>query len=91
MREVNHIIGSTRTLATAILVVEWLREHAPLKSKVHKDLIRYRPRGEVSEASGWWFCDIIIVSNTTWEPPMEVSGEYVRLCMAFVAGRGEIW
>ena len=90
---VRHKIGCTRTIETAILVCEYLRATcASPHSIVHPDRIRYHFTDPTPQ-NGWWSADIIV---DTYEPNEMLKMDnaltmMVRICRAFVAGRGEIW
>lgn len=88
---VNHIVGSTRTIKTAVLVVAYLRERcAQPHSKVHPDQIKYRFKNP-NPANGYWSADIIIETASIVGVSLEDSSLFVNVCRAFVAGCGEVW
>lgn len=93
MAECNHIIGHTRTIRTAVLVVEYLRTRkADPHSLVHKDSIRYRFKDPTKE-NGFWSADIFVVTfNDKYDSNLEAAiNSMIEPCRAFVAGAGEIW
>lgn len=83
---VNHIIGSARTIQTAVLVVAYLQKRIPHGCKVHPDQIRYRFQDPTPE-NGWWSAEIMVVNHSFGFEADVLIG----LCRAFVAGRGETW
>jgi hypothetical protein len=92
-RPTRYSIGSTRTIATAVLVVEYLRRrHGAPHSKIHPDAFSYVFK-EPNPANGWWSADIIVTTyNHECDPQLDKDiNQAVDLCRAFVAGAGEIW
>jgi hypothetical protein len=85
---VSHIIGCARTIQTAVLVVAYLQARlGQPQTSVQRDRISYRFKEPTAE-NGWWVADIIV----KYEPlSLKESSQFVDLCRAFVAGRGEIW
>jgi hypothetical protein len=89
MSDVRHKIGSTRTVRTAVMVVEYLSGAlGHPHTSIHSDRIRYQFT-EPSERNGFWLADIIVEAPTDWS--LDESREFVACCRAFVAGAGEIW
>lgn len=86
---INHIIGHTRTIQTAVLVVEYLRRRCGNLKGLHGDMFEYRFKNPTSE-NGNWSADIIVVTHAT-ALDLEVSSKLCETCRAFVAGRGEVW
>lgn len=86
-RKVRHIVGATRTIRTAVLVCEYLRDKccAP-HSTVPRDLIKYEFERPCTE-NGYWSAKILIDGNLEYAE----SARFVETCRAFVAGAGEIW
>lgn len=78
------IIGNTKTIHTAILVVEYLKKRlGNPHSDIAKENITYR---EIPNGEPWKFEIGVIV-----EMNLKDSNAFVDNCRAFVAGRGEIW
>jgi hypothetical protein len=88
VRQLNHIVGSTRTIQTAVLVVEYLSGRT---SALHRDRFSYRFK-DPTEQNGWWSADILVTTygDESLKFDAEIS-KLVELCRAFVAGRGEVW
>ncbi len=86
----RHIIGCCRSIPTAVLVCEYLRERCAIRCKINPDSIAYVFK-EPTEANGWWLADIVVNSYSLDVPNLESSGILVDACRAFVAGRGEVW
>jgi hypothetical protein len=86
-KRIRHIVGATRTIKTAVLVCEYLRDKccAP-HSKVHRDLVKYEFKEPCPE-NGYWSATILIDGNMEYPE----SERFVETCRAFVAGAGEIW
>lgn len=88
---VNHIVGSTRTIQTAVLVCAYLKDRlAEPHSDVHPDRIRYRMQTPSAD-NGFWSADIIVETGDAVDFDLETSNRFVDTCRAFVVGRGEIW
>ncbi len=87
---VRHRIGSARTIQTAVLVCEYLRERCALECGINPDAISY-VFTNATEANGWWSADIIVTTYSSGIPNLENSHVLVNTCRAFVAGRGEVW
>lgn len=84
----RNIIGSTRTIQSAVLVCEYLKKRlAKPHSDVHPDFISYSFKTPTEE-NGFWMADIIVTMNNM---DLKTSNNFVDICRAFVAGRGEIW
>ncbi len=82
-QEVNHIIGCTRTIQTAVLVVAYLKTRWPnIKGR-----FEYRVK-DPTPSNGYWSSDILVVK---YGLGLEHESEIIGACRAFVAGRGEIW
>lgn len=89
----RHKIGCTRTIKSAILVCEYLRSVcATPHSCIHGDRIRYYFT-DPTPRNGFWSADIIVetFSNESGPEVQLVLSEMVKVCRAYVAGRGEIW
>ena len=79
-----HKIGCTRSIQSAVLVCEYLRQ----QTSFPKDLIAYHFT-DPTDQNGWWSADILVTTYGKYD-----DAEMTRLveqCRAFVAGRGEIW
>lgn len=89
-----HIVGSARTIGTAVLVVEYLRAKlADPQTTIRQDQISYRFKNP-TETNGYWSADIGITTFNEIEAyslPFELGTKFVDACRAFVAGRGEGW
>jgi hypothetical protein len=89
-----HIVGSARTIATAVLCVEYLRARlANPQSEIRADQIGYRFK-EPTDKNGWWSSDIGVTTYSeshAYSLPEPLGSRFVEVCRAFVAGRGEIW
>ncbi len=83
---INNIIGSARTLRTAVMVCEYLKKRFPA---IPEGTIKYRFTNSTSD-NGWWSADIIVETFKN-DLDFKLSGEMVEVCRAFVAGAGEIW
>jgi hypothetical protein len=81
MEKVVHKIGCTRSIQSAVLVCEYLRERTQFA-------ISYAFT-EPTDRNGWWSADILITTYGKYNDA-ELS-KAVEVCRAFVAGRGEIW
>jgi hypothetical protein len=82
-KPVRHKIGAARTIETAVLCVAYLQEHFfPIKHRIEYTFTDPTPQ------NGYWSSDIIVEA---YEMSEKESREYVQVCRAFVAGRGEIW
>lgn len=90
LKLVRHKIGSTRTIQTAVLVTEYLRQRCSVECSIHPDAISY-VFTDATDKNGFWTADIIVTSHALTEPSMEACSILVNTCRAFVAGRGEIW
>lgn len=86
-QRIRHIVGVTRTIKTAVLVCEYLKDKccAP-HSKVPRDLVIYEFKDPCLE-NGFWSARILIDGNLEYAE----SARFVETCRAFVAGSGEIW
>lgn len=89
-RQVRHLIGSTRTIQTAVLVCEYLRKRCALECKINPDSISYVFKDPTPD-NGWWSADIVVTTYSFDSPSLDASHILVNTCRAFVAGRGEIW
>lgn len=84
----RNIVGSTRTIQTAVLVCEYLKARlARPHSNVSPDSISYLFKTP-TEQNGFWTADIMVTMD---DMDLKVSDKFVDICRAFVAGRGEIW
>lgn len=89
-KQCNNIIGAARTIQTAVLVVEYLKDHlADPHTHIRRDQIVYRFKEPTSQ-NGFWSADIIVETHND-ELDLEDSALFVNICRAFVAGRGEVW
>jgi hypothetical protein len=89
-KKLVHKIGCTRSIQTAVLVVQYLKErHARPHSEIGAESIRYCFT-EPTDRNGWWSADIVVDSYDSLRDDQALS-EMVNTCRAFVAGRGEIW
>lgn len=82
----NHIIGSTRTIRSAVMVCAYLSLRYP---EIPPHRISYRFK-EANEKNGFWLADIVVV---TYGSQLEgkLAHELVEVCRAFTAGAGEVW
>lgn len=89
IKKCNNVIGSARTIQTAVLVCEYLKVYcADPHSEIRKDQIEYRFK-TATDANGYWYADILVV---TWKPFTDPTCKrFIDVCRAFIAGRGEIW
>lgn len=83
----RHIVGCTRTIRTAVLVVEYLRRRN-ISQAIPGDAYGFIFKDPTPE-NGWWSADIIVTLYGDLD--LETSSRLVDLCRAFVAGSGEIW
>jgi hypothetical protein len=87
-KPVCHIIGTARTIQTAVLAVAYLRERIPWNVTIDPGQIRYRFT-DPTPKNGWWSAEILIETGSlTLDPAADA---LIDICRAFVAGRGEIW
>lgn len=90
-KTINHIIGSARTIQTAVLVVEYLKAGcAHPHSNIQPAQIKYRFK-DPTPSNGWWSAEIIVETYAIDGLSLDDSSKFVSICRAFVAGRGEIW
>ena len=86
-RQLRTIIGCTRTIRTAVALVEWLRcNHCWPHSDVRADQVHYAFKNQTDAENGWWSADIYIDGDLK-----DASSRWTDLCRAFVAGAGEVW
>jgi hypothetical protein len=78
----NHIIGSARTIRTAVMCVEYLRARK-LSECYPPNAIKYRFQ-DPTPANGQWSAEIYV--EMYGYLPLNVSSSLVDLCRAFVAG-----
>lgn len=83
-KKLVHKIGSTRSIQSAVLVCEYLRERVQFS----REAISYHFT-DPTDRNGWWSADILVATYGKYDDA-EVS-KAVEICRAFVAGRGEIW
>lgn len=85
-------IGCTRSIQTAVLVCEYLKEFcAHPHSPIGREAIRYAFTGP-TDRNGGWSADILVEVYGEYDPKKDITtNEMVPICRAFVAGRGEIW
>lgn len=83
-KEAGSIVGHTRTIHTAVLVVEYLRDSLAGMLRVDRGRFRYRVYDTPKDG---WVAEIRVVGRLG----LRESHEIVETCRAFVAGRGEIW
>ena len=84
---VRHLVGSTRTIRTAVTVCRYLQDTccAP-HSKVPRDFVKYEFE-EPTPSNGYWSAKIFVDSDMDYAD----STLFVQTCRAFVAGAGEVW
>lgn len=86
-KRVRNIIGAARTIRTAVLVCEYLKDKCcSPHSSVPRDLVIYEFKAPCPE-NGFWSATILIDGNLEYAE----STRFVETCRAFVAGSGEIW
>lgn len=87
-KKVVHKIGCTRTIQSAVLVVEYLALRIP---EFHRDRFSYFFT-EPTQRNGWWSADICITTYGDEGSRLDKRIlDAVEICRAFIAGRGEVW
>lgn len=85
----RHKVGCTRTIRTAVMVCEYLRERCCKGTALNPTAVHYVFTNP-SPDNGFWSADIIVDS---WDSVRDqpTLTKCVEVCRAFVAGAGEIW